>query len=123
VGLVGVEAASRTMAIRRLITHRNTALKPALRIVLAPIGDAHADVVVRAGAPAAGERVVRVDPRSRNPHYYLLHELIHLEHVGWSETTVRRETARRWRRMGWRDKAKLLLLLGRARLSASSEPE
>jgi len=48
--------------------------------------------------------------------------MLHAEHPGWSEKAVRRETAIRWRRMGWRDKAKLLLLLGRARL-ASFEPE
>ena len=67
--------------------------------------------------------MIRVDPRARNPHFYLLHELIHAESPGWSETRVRRETTRRWRRMGWREKAKLLLLLGRARLGASSGPE
>jgi hypothetical protein len=74
------------------------------------------------GRGKASGRVVTIDPRKPWPAHTLLHEMIHVEQPGWSETAVRRETARRWRGMGWRDKAKLLLLLGRARL-ASSEPE
>lgn len=118
-------ARSSASAIKRTIAHHSTALKPAIRIVLTPLHaiGLHGYVLVRRGVPAKGERVVRLDPRSRDPHRFLLHELIHLERPSWSERAVQRETARRWRRMTWRDKAKLLLLLGRARLGASSEPE
>lgn len=103
------------MTAKRPIAHRSTTLKPALRVVLAPLARHNARGMQQG-------RTVWVDPRRPWPAHTLLHEMVHAENPGWSETRVRRETTRRWRRMGWRDKAKLLLLLGRARL-ASSEPE
>jgi len=87
--------------------------KPAFRLILRPLG--------REGAHAAQQgRTVWVDPRSRHPHLYLLHELIHMENPSMSETRVRRETARRWRRMTWQEKARLLVMFGHARIG---EPE
>lgn len=46
----------------------------------------------------------------------LLHELLHLNNPSWSETQVRREAAREWRRMTWRQKAELLRMFGRAKI-------
>ncbi len=92
------------------------ALKPALRIVLAPLGRQNAHGMQQG-------RVVWVDPRSPSPARTLLHELIHIERPRWSETRVIRETASRWGGMDWRAKARLLLLLGRARIGRASEIE
>lgn len=61
-------------------------------------------------------RVIEIDPRSPHPARVLLHELIHLAHPSWSEKHVWREEARRWKRMGWRDKARLYQALGKGLL-------
>lgn len=88
--------------------------RPAIRIILKPLG--------RDGAYAMQQRrTIWVDPRSRHPHHYLLHELIHLENPSWSETAVRGETARRWKRMTWREKAELLRMFGRAKIGGDEE--
>lgn len=83
--------------------------KPAVRIILKPLR--------RHGARGMQEgRTVWVDPRDPSAPRVLLHELIHLDNPGLSETQVRREEARVWRRMTWREKAELLRLFGRARI-------
>lgn len=61
-------------------------------------------------------RTLWVDPRSVAPHRILFHEQIHLTNPTWSETRVRRETARRWARMTWKEKAALLRMFGQARM-------
>src|SRR5512143_29408 len=102
------------MAARRPISHATTRHKSAFRLVLKPLG--------RDGAHAMQQsRTIWVDPRGRHPHLYLLHELIHLSNPAWSETQVRRETAREWRRMTWREKAALLRMFGRARIGEDEE--
>jgi hypothetical protein len=59
-------------------------------------------------------RVVWIDPTMPWPHHTLLHERLHMDNPSWCETRVRRETARLWRRMGWREKAEVLRLFCRA---------
>jgi hypothetical protein len=66
-------------------------------------------------------RTVWVDPRDDAAPKTLLHELIHLENPAWSETQVRRETTREWRRMSWREHAALLRLFGRAKVGGEDE--
>ena len=61
-------------------------------------------------------RTIWVDPRDPVAAQTLLHEITHLDNPSWSETRVRRETAARWRRMHWREKAELLRMFGGARL-------
>lgn len=61
-------------------------------------------------------RDISIDPTGREPARYLLHELIHVRHPEWSETRVRREEAREWRALTWRQKAMLYQRLGRARI-------
>ena len=96
------------MAKRAIVEH-TAHVKPAVRIILKPLG--------RDGAWGMQQgRTLWVDPRSPYPVRILLHEQIHLENPCWSETRVRRETASRWRRMGWREKATLLRMFGRAKL-------
>lgn len=97
------------MATRRPIADSTVSRKPAVRIILAPLA--------RHGARGMQQgRTVWVDPRTPWAHHTLLHELIHLDNPSWSETRVRRETASRWRRMGWREKATLLRMFGGARM-------
>ena len=83
--------------------------RPAVKLILAPLGR-------HLARGMAQGRTIWVDPRRPWPGHTLLHELIHVENPGWSETKVRQETTARWRRMGWREKAELLRLLGGARL-------
>jgi len=83
---------------------------PIPRIIFAPLGRERAF-----GTQAA--RTIHVDPRGANIGHTLLHELQHLAHPDWSETRVRRETARLWRAMGWQDKARLYQALGKGRLA------
>lgn len=88
--------------------------RPALRIVLVPLG--------RTGAHGhALQRTIWVDPRQPWPAHTLLHEMIHVENPSWSETAVRRETTRRWRRMTWQQKAALLRMFGRAVIGTPEE--
>ena len=96
------------MATKRPIPH-HTPKRPAVKVVLAPLA--------RHGARGMQQgRTMWVDPRTPWPHHTLLHETIHMENPSQSESWVRRETARRWARMGWREKAELLRLFGAARL-------
>lgn len=100
--------------------------RPAVRIVFRPLLRRHrgivtfAQVIVRKGKPERGERVISIDPRVREPARYLLHELIHLERPAASETWVKAETARRWARASWREKAELLRMLGAARMEGAA---
>ena len=99
---------------RRPIGKSITRVKPAVRIILAPLGRHYARGMQQG-------RTVWVDPRMPWPAHTLLHETIHLANPSWSETRVQRETARRWKRMGWRAKAELLRLFGRARIGGEEE--
>lgn len=60
-------------------------------------------------------RTIRLDPRGP-VGMTLIHEYLHLMYPSWSETKVKREERRRWKRMGWREKAKLYQQLGKARI-------
>ena len=53
--------------------------------------------------------------RQHNPLHTLLHEVLHVRYPEWSEAHVRRETARRWRRLKDRDLVRLARLLGTIR--------
>lgn len=83
--------------------------RPAVRIYLAPLGRSQAR-----GLSIAADRTVWVDPRKPWPAHTLLHELLHVRHPSWSETRVRKETARRWKKMSAREKARLLKMFGHA---------
>lgn len=85
-------------------------MRPAVRIVLAPLGRQN----------HRGEslgRTIWLDPRWPDVARTLLHELLHIWHPSWSETRVLREERRRWRRMSWKQKAKLYQMLASAQLS------
>lgn len=94
---------------KRPIRQNIARVKPAVRVILAPLA--------RHGARGMQQgRTIWVDPRTPWPHHTLLHECIHLDNPSWSETRVTRETTRQWRRMGWREKAELLRRFGAARM-------
>jgi hypothetical protein len=44
----------------------------------------------------------------------LVHELTHVRHPDWTEQQVRDHTARRMKKMSWKEKARTLQLLGSA---------
>lgn len=95
-------------------------MKPAVRIVLAPIarrGARRSDPAFE--APLQGQavgRVITIDPRVPLPHKVLLHELTHVRHPDWDEDRVRAYEELRWTRMSWRRKAELLRLLATAQI-------
>ena len=60
----------------------------------------------------AQNRTITIDPRSSEIGKTLLHEMIHVRHPDWSEEAVVSETRLRWNRMSWKEKARLLRLLG-----------
>lgn len=86
-------------------------MRPAVRIIFKPLGREHS-----LGQASLGERTIWIDPRGKWPAHTLLHELLHVRHPSWTEWRVKRETARQWKRMGWREKARLLKMLSSARL-------
>jgi hypothetical protein len=94
------------------------AMRPAVRIIFAPImsrtrRDRNRGLYVHG---TAQNRTVTIDPRSSEIGKTLLHEMIHLRHPDWSEEAVVSETRLRWGKMSWKEKARLLRLLGSARL-------
>lgn len=89
-------------------------MKPAVRLILAPIGRRHRGPTWLLGK--AHGRTIHLDPRCRDIARTLLHELLHVRHPSWSEAAVRVEEKRRWDRMTWREKARLYQMLGSAQL-------
>lgn len=94
-------------------------MKPAVRIILAPIFKR--DKAVReAGHFLHGKaegRVITIDPRGAETVLdTLVHELTHVRNPSWSEQAVREYTSRRMKKMGWKEKARLLQLLGSAKI-------
>jgi hypothetical protein len=89
--------------------------RAAVRVVFAPLfGRFKTDRArgLNVHGTASG-RTITLDPRSSEIVKTCLHELIHLRNPGWSEEAVVTETAIRYKRMGWKEKARLLQLIGR----------
>ncbi len=99
-------------------------MRPAVRIIFAPImsrskTDRERGLFVHG---TAQNRTITIDPRSSEIGKTLLHELLHIRHPDWSEEAIVSETRLRWGKMSWKEKARLLRLLGSARLEGE-EPE
>lgn len=93
-------------------------MRPALRIIFAPLNNRHKEEREK-GLVVDGKttgRTIWLDPRSSNVGETLLHEMIHVRKPSLSEKEVIAETEKRWRKMGWKEKAKLLSLLGHAKI-------
>jgi hypothetical protein len=95
-------------------------IRPAVRIVFAPIafrGRKKKDPAEHIhGEADKANRTIRIDPRLPEIGSTLLHELTHVRHPDWSEEKVTAYEHIRWSKMGWRQKARLLQLLGSAKL-------
>lgn len=87
----------------------------AIRVVFAPLFLRH-KVDRERGDYVHGQttgRTIWLDPRSSEIVKTAIHELLHLKHPAWSEAAVITETASRHKRMGWKEKARLLQLIGK----------
>lgn len=93
-------------------------MKPAVRIIFAPIFKR--DKAVREAGDflhgTAQGRTITIDPRGSSILDTLVHELCHIRHPDWTEQMVRDHTKIRMGKMGWKEKARLLQLLGNARI-------
>lgn len=91
-------------------------MKPAIRLILAPIFKRHRaereDGTYLHGF--AQGRTIHIDPRSTMLLDTLMHEMIHVRFPQMSEQDVRAHTTKRMKKMGWREKARFLKLLGNA---------
>ncbi len=63
------------------------------------------------------ERIITLDPRGQQLARTFLHELLHLRYPQWSETKVRIEERKRWKRLTWKDKAQLYQAIGKGLIS------
>jgi hypothetical protein len=91
-------------------------MKPALRIIFAPLAARYRDYDhhVRPTQGTAAGRTIRLDPRMADVGKTLFHEWLHVQHPSWSEERVRAEEERQWLRMTWKRKAALYKMLGSA---------
>jgi hypothetical protein len=90
--------------------------RPAIRIIFKPLLRENAR-----GLSVPADRTLWIDPRTPWPAHTLLHELVHIEQPGWSESKVIRETRKRWKASTWRQKAEWLKLLGHAKIGDDDE--
>lgn len=93
-------------------------MRPAIRIIFAPLNNR--DKIVRErGYKVDGKaegRTIWLDPRSLPILDTLIHEMTHVNHPSWSEQEVVDYTKKRMKKMGWKEKARLLKLLGYAEI-------
>jgi len=98
--------------------------RPAIRIILAPLKRYNSKANRQRDIPLYGMqqgRTIYIDPRTENPISTFKHELLHLEHPDWTEQKVEIEEIRWWKESTWKQKAELLILLGRAELKHPKE--
>ena len=97
--------------------------RPAIRIIFAPLF--LRDKAVRESGGylhgTSNGRTVRIDPRSSMLLDTLVHEITHCNHPDWTEQMVRDYVKIRMKKMGWKEKAHLLKLLGNATLEGEQE--
>ena len=100
-------------------------MNPAIRIVFAPLFS-KSKTISKAGGYIHGEtegRTIWIDPRSSQLLDTMVHEMTHVNHPDWSEELVRGYTAARMKKMGWKEKAGLLRLLGRAKIKGEDDDD
>lgn len=94
-------------------------MKPAIRIIFAPIFKR--DKAIREAGDylhgMASGRTITLDPRGAETLLdTMVHEIAHCNHPDWSEQAIREYTKRRIKKMSWKEKARMLQLLGNATL-------
>lgn len=98
-------------------------MKPAVRIIFAPIF--RRDKSVRESGEflhgTAQGRTITLDPRGSQILDTLTHELCHIRHPDWDEIRVREYTKKRMVKDSWKQKARLLKLLGSAIIEGEEE--
>lgn len=91
-------------------------MRPAIKIIFAPLFKR--DKRVReAGLSLHGKalgRTMWLDPRSKDILDTFVHERAHIDHPSWTEKEVRDYTKKRISKMSWKEKARILKLLGNA---------
>ncbi len=91
-------------------------MRPAIRIIFAPTFKrdpiTHGKQLYVHGT--ADKRTIRLDPRGSMLLETFVHELTHIRHPGWTEKETQEHTVKRMKKMSWKDKARLLKLLGSA---------
>jgi hypothetical protein len=98
-------------------------VRPAIRIIFAPLFKRHKaereDGTYLHGF--AQGRTIQIDPRGTLLLDTMVHEMTHVRHPDWTEQMVRDHTKIRMKKMGWKEKARLLQLLGSARIEGEGE--
>ena len=98
-------------------------MRPAIRIIFAPLFS-KSKRISEAGGYIHGEaegRTIWLDPRSSQLLDTLVHEITHVNHPDWSEEMVRSYTKLRMKKMGWKEKAHFLRLLGSAKIKGEDD--
>ena len=98
--------------------------RPAIRIVLAPLARYNSKINRDRGISLYGMqqgRTVYIDPRTVNPVSTYIHEKCHMDHPDWAEEQVEAFEHQWWTTASWREKAEILILLGRAEIKDSKE--
>jgi hypothetical protein len=92
-------------------------VKPAIRIILAPIFKRDKEVRERGWflhGKASG-RTITLDPRGAETLLdTMVHEIAHCNHPDWTEQEISEYTKKRLSKMSWKEKAHMLRLLGNA---------
>lgn len=88
-------------------------MRPAVRVIFAPLASRDRDHVRPTQGQARG-RTVWLDPRMADVAKTYVHEKLHVDHPSWTEERVRAEEEILWQRMTWKQKARVYQALGSA---------
>jgi hypothetical protein len=97
-------------------------MRPAIKIIFAPLHNRDKGVRDKGWElhGKASGRTIWLDPRSKDILDTLVHEMTHVGHPSWGEKEVEAHTQRRLKKMSWKEKARLLKILGHAELEGES---
>jgi hypothetical protein len=95
-------------------------MRPALRIIFAPLALRRPCDPVRPTQGEARGRTIKLDPRLADVGKTLYHEWLHVRHPSWPESRIRAAEELGWQRMTWKQKAKLYQMLGSAKLEGEA---
>lgn len=96
-------------------------LERAVRILLAPLGRYRGKGPTTHGMSSRPLMRIWIDPRRKELLGTLVHELYHIQHPDWSEAQVERAEEEWLDHASWKEKAKALQLLSRAKVATPAE--